>query len=45
MTKYLPMDFAQFGNAKEAKIGDDNFAVLQENVFRFQVFMDDSSCV
>ena len=41
----LPMSFAKFRNAKKAKISDNHFAILQKDVFRFQIFMDDPSSV
>lgn len=39
------MDFAKFRDAKEAEIGDDNFSVFQKDIFRFQVFVDNSACM
>lgn len=40
--KYAPISKAQFGNAKQSKIGYHNFTVLQENIFAFQVFVYNS---
>lgn len=35
------MDFAELWDAKETKIGDDNFTIFQENIFGLEVFVDD----
>jgi len=43
--KKLPVNFAKFRNAKQAKICDDHFAIFEENVLCFEVFVDDTSGV
>lgn len=37
---YIPVNLAQFRHTKQAEIRDDDFAVLQKDVFRFQVLVD-----
>ena len=41
----VPVDFAQFWDAEEAKVGDDHFAIFQKDVLRFQVLVNDTSGV
>ena len=41
----LPVVLAQLRDTEEAKVGDDDLAVLQEDVLRLEVLVDDASGV